>query len=82
MDESKRLRRKVILTLIALPIIIAGLVLTGVFIGFYVASIYRSTSIIFPLLFSGAGFAASLIISYLIAKHVASTPLKDEKRKR
>ena len=80
MDEAKRLRRRVLLTLLTLPILIAGLVLVGVFAGFYVASLYKSTSILFPLLFSGVGFAASLIISYFIAKHVATTtPAKEEK---
>jgi len=80
LDEAKRLRRRVLLTLLTLPILIAGLVLVGVFAGFYVASLYKSTSILFPLLFSGVGFAASLIISYFIAKHVATTtPAKEEK---
>ncbi|MEM1995281.1 MAG: hypothetical protein QXW32_07430 [Nitrososphaerales archaeon] len=79
MDEAKKLKRRVLITLITLPILIAALVLTGVFIGFYVANIYKSTSILFPLLFSGIGFAASLILSYLIAKRVSSTPLKEEK---
>ena len=80
MEKGKRLRRKVLLTLLTLPILIASLVLAGVFAGFYVASIYKSTSILFPLLFSGVGFAASLILSYFIAKHVATTPpAKEEK---
>lgn len=79
MEDAKRFRRRVILTLLTLPILIAGLVLAGVFIGFYVASIYKSTSILFPLLFSGVGFAASLILSYLIAKRIATTPAKEEK---
>lgn len=80
MEEAKRLRRRVLLTLLALPILIAGLVLLGVFAGFYVASLYKSTSILFPLLFSGLGFAASLIISYLIAKRVATTPPEKEEK--
>jgi len=80
LEEAKRLRRRVLLTLLALPILIAGLVLLGVFAGFYVASLYKSTSILFPLLFSGLGFAASLIISYLIAKRVATTPPEKEEK--
>jgi len=79
LSEAKKLRRKVILTLLALPILIAALVLAGVFAGFYVASIYKSTSILFPLLFSAVGFAASLILSYFIAKHVATTPSANNK---
>ena len=80
LEEAKRLRRRVLLTLLALPILIAGLVLLGVFAGFYVASLYKSTSILFPLLFSGLGFVASLIISYLIAKRVATTPPEKEEK--
>ncbi len=79
LDEAKKLKRKVLITLITLPILIGGLVLTGVFIGFYVAKIYRSTSILFPLLFSGVGFAASIVLSYLIAERVTTTPSKEEK---
>ena len=80
MEEAKRLRRRVLLTLLTLPLLIAGLVLAGVFAGFYVASIFKSTSILFPLLFSGIGFAASIILSYFIAKHIATTPpAKEEK---
>ena len=79
MSDAKKLRRKVILTLLALPILIAALVLVGVFAGFYVASIYKSTSILFPLLFSVVGFAASLILSYFIAKRVATTPSANNK---
>ena len=79
MGEAKRFKRKVLLTLLILPILIAGLVLAGVFAGFYVATIYKSTSILFPLLFSGVGFAASLILSYFIAERVATTPTKEEK---
>lgn len=79
MEDAKKLRRKLLITLLTLPILIAGLVLAGVFLGFYVANIYKSTSILFPLLFSGLGFAASLILSYLIAKRVATTPVKEEK---
>ncbi len=80
MEEAKRLRRRVLLTLLALPLLIAGLVLLGVFAGFYIASLYKSTSILFPLLFSGLGFAASLILSYLIAKRVATTPPEKEEK--
>ena len=80
MSEAKKLRRKVILTLIILPILIAGLVLAGVFAGFYVASIYKSSSILFPLLFSGVGFAASLVLSYFIAKYVATTTQPREEK--
>ena len=79
MGEAKRFKRKVLLTLLILPILVAGLVLAGVFAGFYIATIYKSTSILFPLLFSGVGFAASLILSYFIAKRVATTPTKEEK---
>jgi len=80
LEEAKRLRRRVLLTLLALPLLIAGLVLLGVFAGFYIASLYKSTSILFPLLFSGLGFAASLILSYLIAKRVATTPPEKEEK--
>ncbi len=73
MGVDKRFRRRIILTLIALPMMIAALVLTGVFIGYYLAGIYKSTSILFPLIFSGIGFAVSLVLSYLIAKRVASS---------
>jgi len=79
LGEAKRFKRKVLLTLLILPILIAGLVLAGVFAGFYVATIYKSTSILFPLLFSGVGFAVSLILSYFIAERVATTPTKEEK---
>jgi len=79
LGEAKRFKRKVLLTLLILPILVAGLVLAGVFAGFYIATIYKSTSILFPLLFSGVGFAASLILSYFIAKRVATTPTKEEK---
>jgi len=80
LEEAKKLRRRVLLALLTLPILIAGLVLVGVFAGFYVASLYKSTSILFPLLFSGVGFAASLIISYFIAKHVATTTQAKEEK--
>jgi hypothetical protein len=80
LEEAKRLRRRVLLTLLTLPLLIAGLVLVGVFAGFYVASICKSTSILFPLLFSGVGFAASLILSYFIAKRVATTPTAKEEK--
>jgi hypothetical protein len=80
LEEAKRLRRRVLLTLLILPILIAGLVLAGVFAGFYVANIYKSTSILFPLLFSSIGFAASLILSYFIAKRVAATPAAKEEK--
>jgi len=79
LGEAKRFKRKVLLTLLILPILVAGLVLAGVFAGFYIATIYKSTSILFPLLFSGVGFAVSLILSYFIAKRVATTPTKEEK---
>jgi len=79
LSDAKKLRRKVIFTLLALPILIAGLVLAGVFAGFYVARIYKSTSVLFPLLFSAVGFAASVILSYFIARRVATTPSANNK---
>jgi len=79
-EEAKKIRRRVLFTLLTLPILIAGLVLLGVFVGFYVASIYKSTSILFPLLFSSMGFTASIILSYFIAKHVATTPVAKEEK--
>jgi len=79
LEEAKRVKRKVLLTLLTLPILIASLVLAGVFAGFYLATIYKSTSILFPLLFSSVGFAVSLILSYYIAEHVVTTPKKEEK---
>ena len=74
MEEAKKIKRRILITLIILPIIIAFFVVSGVFLGFYVAEASGSRgAIAYPLIFSTLGLAASIGISYIIAKKV-STP--------
>ncbi|HEY4672736.1 MAG TPA: hypothetical protein VIH03_01075 [Nitrososphaerales archaeon] len=72
-DAKTRIKRRVMITLAVLPIIIAGFVLAGVFLGLYVNEAWGlGNSALMPIAFSLAGFFVSLIISYAAAKRVAT----------
>lgn len=67
------MKRRVIVTLAILPIIIAGFVLAGVFLGLYVNGAWGlGNSALMPIVFSLAGFFVSLIVSYAVAKRAAT----------
>jgi hypothetical protein len=71
-DKAKRVRRRVMIALAILPIIIAILVVGGVFAGFQVARLVGAPhSVIYPLAFSAVGLMISIVVSYLIAKRVS-----------
>jgi hypothetical protein len=72
-DAKERLRRKVIITLAILPIIIAGFVLGGIYLGLYFNETWGlGNSALMPVSFSLLGFFVSLVISYVAAKRAAS----------
>lgn len=71
-EDAKRLKRKITATLILLPVLIASMVLGGVFFGFYLSDIFDARSrLVFPFVFATLGFALSIVASYFIAKWVA-----------
>ena len=71
--DKARLRRRVAILLVVLPIVIAGLVLGGVFLGFYVGELMGLRgSAIMAVTFSTLGLLVSLIIAYVAAKRTAT----------
>ena len=75
MDEEQkaRLKRRVTIALLILPVVIAFFVVGGVFLGFYVGDIMGlKGSAVTPLAFSAIGLLISLIISYAAAKKAAT----------
>jgi ABC-type multidrug transport system permease subunit len=73
LESEKKIPKKVLLVLIFLPFLIATLVFSGLFFGFYVAEILEMPNfLIFPLVFSLFGFFISLIMSWIIAKKVST----------
>lgn len=72
-EQKARLKRRVTITLLVLPVIIASFVLGGVFLGFYVGDLAgMKGSAVAPLAFSTIGLLISLIISYAAAKRAAA----------
>jgi len=71
-DEG--LQRRLILIIAGLPFIIALFTIGGVLLGFYLSGLTGDPqSILLPFILSTAGLAASIIISYNIAKRVTGT---------
>ena len=71
--DKARLRRRVTILLVVLPIVIATLVLGGVFLGFYVGEIIGlRASAIMAVTFSTFGLLVSIIIAYVAAKRAAT----------
>ena len=72
MKSTKKMPRKILLTLILLPFMISFFVFSGLFGGFYVAKILgRPNFILFPLILSLIGFLISLLMTWIIAKKVS-----------
>lgn len=72
-EQKARLKRRVTIALIVLPVVIASFVVGGVFLGFYVGDILGfKRSVIMPLAFSTIGLLISLIVSYSVAKKAAT----------
>lgn len=71
--DKARLRRRVTILLVVLPIVIATLVLGGVFLGFYVGEIIGLRgSATMAVTFSTLGLLVSIIIAYVAAKRAAT----------
>lgn len=71
--DKARLKRRVTILLVVLPIIIATLVLGGIFLGFYVGELIGLRgSAIMAVTFSTLGLFVSLIIAYVVAKRAAT----------
>ena len=57
--------------LLVLPIIMAALIVGGVFLGFYVSDIMGSHgSLILPIVFATVGLFAALVVSLVVIKKV------------
>ena len=71
-EDQKRIRRRITITLIGLPFLIAFFVVGGAFFGFYLSDVLKTSNrVVFPLVFATAGLALSIIASYFIAKKVS-----------
>jgi len=70
-DATVAVRRQTRIMLLVLPIIMAALIVGGVFLGFYVSDIMGSHgSLILPIVFATVGLFAALVVSLVVIKKV------------
>jgi len=70
-DATVAVRRQTRIMLLVLPIIMAALIVGGVFLGFYVSDIMGShCSLILPIVFATVGLFAALVVSLVVIKKV------------
>jgi len=70
-DATVAVRRQTRIMLLVLPIIMAALIVGGVFLGFYVSDLMGSHgSLILPIVFATVGLFAALVVSLVVIKKV------------
>lgn len=70
-DATVAVRRQTRIMLLVLPIIMAALIVGGIFLGFYVSDIMGSHgSLILPIVFATVGLFAALVVSLVVIKKV------------
>ena len=70
-DATVSVRRQTRIMLLVLPIIMAALIVGGVFLGFYVSDLMGSHgSLILPIVFATVGLFAALVVSLVVIKKV------------
>ncbi len=68
-DAAVAVRRQTRMILIVLPIIMAALIVGGVFLGFYVSDLMGSHgSLVLPIVFATVGLFAALAVSLVVIK--------------
>jgi len=69
-EAKRRLHRRIRLTTIMLPFLIAFLVIGGTFLGFFISAITGYGGLVFPFTFSLGGLVLSIWLSIRIADYV------------
>ena len=70
-ERSKRLRRRITILLIGLPLLIATFTLTGTLAGLYLSSVLKSGELILPLALSLVGLFSAVFLSYRITSRAS-----------
>ena len=70
-ERSKRLRRRVTILLIGLPLLIATFTLTGTLAGLYLSGVLKSGELILPLALSLVGLFCAIFLSYRITSRAS-----------
>jgi hypothetical protein len=69
MNDKAAVRRQTRVILFILPVIMAGLILGGVFLGFYMSDLMGThSSIVMPLIFATVGLFASIGVALIIVR--------------